>query len=55
MQMHQSGGKKAVVFRQILPYVSIIQPFRILIGRFHNVLNRARLMVKFDAWIFQMC
>ena len=41
MCMHQSGGKKTVVIRQIRPYVSIIQPFRILIGRFQNLLNNA--------------
>ena len=39
--MQQSGDKKAVVLRQITPYVSIIQPFRILIGRFQNRLNKA--------------
>ena len=39
--MHQSGGKKTVVFRQISPYVSMIQPFGILIVRFQNLLNRA--------------
>ena len=38
--MHQSGGKKPVVFKQISPYVSIIQPLRILIGRFQNLLNK---------------
>ena len=41
MQMHQSGGQKTVAFRQISPYVSIIQPFQILIGRFQNLLNKA--------------
>ena len=39
--MQKSGGKKNVVFRQISSYVSIIQPFRILIGRFQNSLNKA--------------
>ena len=39
--MQKSGGKKTAVFRQISPYVSIIQPFRILIGRFQNLLNKA--------------
>ena len=39
--MQKSGGKKTVVFRQISPYISIIQPFRILIGRFQNLLNKA--------------
>ena len=39
--MQKSGGKKTVVFRQISPSVSIIQPFRILIGRFQNLLNKA--------------
>ena len=39
--MHQSGGKKTVVFRQVSPDVSIIQPFGILIGRFQNHLNKA--------------
>ena len=39
--MQKSGGRKAAVFRQISPYVSIIQPFRILIGRFQNLLNKA--------------
>ena len=38
--MHQSEGKKPVVFAQISPNVSIIQPFRILIGRFQNLLNK---------------
>ena len=38
--MCQSGGKKTVVFRQISPYVSIILPVRILIGRFQNLLNK---------------
>ena len=39
--MHQSGIQKTVVFRQISPYVSIIQPFPIPIGRFQNLLNKA--------------
>ena len=39
--MHQSGGKKTVVFRQISPYVSIIKLFQIVIGRLQNRLNRA--------------
>ena len=34
--MHESGGKSTVAFRQISPYVSKIQPFRILIGMFQN-------------------
>ena len=39
--MQKLGGKKTIVFRQISPYVSIIQPFQILIGRFQNLLNKA--------------
>ena len=39
--MQKSGGKKKNVFRQILPYVSIIQSFQILIGWFQNLLNKA--------------
>ena len=39
--MQKSGGKKAVVFRQISPYTSIIQPFPTLISRFENRLNKA--------------
>ena len=39
--MQKLGSKKTAVFRQISPYVSIIQPFRILIGRFQNLLNKA--------------
>ena len=39
--MHQSGGKKTVALREITDYVSIIQPFRILIRRFQNLLNKA--------------
>ena len=39
--MQQSGGKKTVAFRQISSYVSIIEQFRILIGRFQNLLNKA--------------
>ena len=39
--MHQSGSKKTVVFRQNVPNVSIIQPFRILIEMFQNLLNKA--------------
>ena len=38
--MHISGGQKAFVFRQISPYVTIIQPFRILIGSFQDLLNK---------------
>ena len=30
-----------VALRQITPYVSVIQPFRILIGKFQNLLNKA--------------
>ena len=36
---HQ-GVKKPVVFRQISPYVSIIQLFRILIGKLQNLLTK---------------
>ena len=36
--MQKSGGKIKVVLMLIAPYVIIIQPFQILIGRF---LNRA--------------
>ena len=39
--MQKSGGKKTVDFRQISPYVSIIQSFQILIGKFQNFLNKA--------------
>ena len=39
--MYQSIGKKTVVFRQISREASIIQPFRILIGKFLNRLNMA--------------
>ena len=39
--MHQSVDKKTVVSRQISPDVSIIQPFRFLIGKFQNRLNMA--------------
>ena len=39
--MQKLGGKKTIVFRQISHYVSIIQPFQILIGRFQNLLNKA--------------
>ena len=39
--MQKSGGKKSILFRQISPYVSIIQPFQILIGSFQNLLNKA--------------
>ena len=35
------GVKERVVIRQISPYVSIIQPFRILIGMLQNLLNKA--------------
>ena len=38
--MHQSGGKIKPVFRQFLPYFSIIQPFQILIERFQNISNK---------------
>ena len=41
MQIHQSGGQKTIAFSQISPYVIIIQPFRILIERFQNLLNKA--------------
>ena len=37
--MHQSGGRKTVVVREITPYVTTIEPFRILIGRFQNILH----------------
>ena len=47
--MQQSGGKIKVVLREITPYVSIIQPFSILIGRFQNLFEE-----KLDVWIFQM-
>ena len=39
--MQKSGGKKTVLFRQISPYASIIQPFQILTGRIQNLLNEA--------------
>ena len=39
--MQKSGDKKIVVFRQIAPDGSIIQPFGIPIGRFQNLLNKA--------------
>ena len=39
--MQQSGGKNSVVLRQNTPYVNVIQPFRILIERFQNLLNKA--------------
>ena len=39
--MQKSGVKETVGFRQISPYISIIQPFQILIGRFQNLLNKA--------------
>ena len=39
--MHKSGGKKTVAVRKMSPYVSIIQPFRILIASFQNLLNKA--------------
>ena len=38
--MEKSGGIKIVVFRQITPYVSVIQPL-ILIGRFQNISSEA--------------
>ena len=38
--MHQSVGKKGVVFRQISPYVSINQLFRILIWMFQSLLKK---------------
>ena len=34
-------GKKTIALREMTPYVSIIQPFRILIGKFQNHLNKA--------------
>ena len=52
-KMHQSGGKKTVVIRQILPYVSIIQQFQIQIRKFQNLLNM-ELRKKLNACIFQM-
>ena len=39
--MHQSLGKKNVPFRLTSSYLSIIPPFRILIGRFQNLLKTA--------------
>ena len=39
--MQKSGGKIKVFLREIAPYVSIIQPFQILNGRFQNLLNKA--------------
>ena len=39
--MQKSGGKVKVVLRLIVPYVSTIQLFQILIGRFKNLLIRA--------------
>ena len=50
--MHQSGGKIKPVFRQFLPYFSIIQPFQILIERFQKF--QIRHWENIDAWIFQM-
>ena len=38
--MYQSEGKTKLVLRKTSPYISIIQPFRILIG-FENLLNKA--------------
>ena len=34
-------GKETVVLREITRYVSISQPFRILIGKSQNLLNQA--------------
>ena len=42
--MQKLGGKNNHFFRQISTYVSIIQPFRILIGRFRNLSKK--LLVK---------
>ena len=39
--MPKSGGGVNVVFRKITPSVGIIQPFQILVGRFHNIPNKA--------------
>ena len=41
MLIHQSGGKRTVFLRQISPYFGISQQFRIVIGRFQNLLNKA--------------
>ena len=41
MLMHQSGGKRTVFLRQITPYFGISQQFRIVIGRFQKLLNKA--------------
>ena len=37
----QVRGGINVVFRKITPSVGIIQPFQILVGRFHNIPNKA--------------
>ena len=39
--MHKPGGKINVVLRKITTYVSILQLFQILIGRFQNISNKA--------------
>ena len=39
--LNKSKNQGRVVIRQISPYVSIIQPFRILIGMLQNLLNKA--------------
>ena len=41
--MYQSEGKINVVLRYITPYITIIQPFQILIGRFQNISNKAQI------------
>ena len=39
--MQQSRGRRKVVLTQITAFVTIIQPFQILIGRFQNISNKA--------------
>ena len=46
--MYQLGGKKTVFLRQITPYVGVSQQFRIVIGRFNNLLNKAL----WESWMF---
>ena len=45
--MQQSGGEIKVVLRYIIAYVSIIQPFQILSGRFQDISNKAL----FKSWM----
>ena len=39
--VNAAWGKKNIALREITPFVSIIQPFQILIGKFQNHLNKA--------------